>query len=71
MPISFRPMRQYMYDHNISYYFLGNEGMDGQTLHRIRHDLPVTTKTLAKLCRIMQCQPADLIEYVEGDETQE
>ena len=65
MAISFRPMRQYMSENNISYYRLGNEGIDAQTLQRIRHDLPITTTTLDSLCRIMNCQPGDLIEYIE------
>lgn len=64
MPISFQPMREYMEKNKISYYRLANEGIDAQTLQRIRHDKPVTTETLAKLCRIMRCQPGDLIEYV-------
>lgn len=66
MPISFQPMREYMEKNKISYYRLANEGIDAQTLQRIRHDKPVTTETLAKLCRIMGCQPGDLIEYVAG-----
>ena len=57
-------MREYMEKNKISYYRLANEGIDAQTLQRIRHDKPVTTETLAKLCRIMRCQPDDLIEYV-------
>ena len=57
-------MREYMEKNKISYYRLANEGIDAQTLQRIRHDKPVTTETLAKLCRIMRCQPGDLIEYV-------
>ena len=69
MSISFRPMRKYMEENHISYYRLGNEGIDPQTLQRIRHDLPITTTTLDALCRIMRCQPADLIEYRE-DESQ-
>ena len=65
MPISFRPMRQYMEQHHISFYRLANEGIDAQTLQRIRHDRPVTTDTLGKLCAIMGCQPGDLIDYQE------
>jgi putative transcriptional regulator len=62
-------MRQYMEQHHISFYRLANEGIDAQTLQRIRHDRPVTTETLGKLCHIMDCQPGDLIEYVpETDE---
>lgn len=67
MSISFRPMREYMKINNISYYRLGNEGIDAQTLQRIRHDQPITTTTLGMLCRIMKCQPGDLIEYIEDD----
>ncbi len=65
MAISFRPMREYMEKHHISYYRLGNEGIDAQTLQRIRHDQPITTTTLDALCRIMDCQPGDLIEYIK------
>lgn len=67
MSISFKPMREYMEKHHISYYRLGNEGIDPQTLQRIRHDLPITTTTLGVLCKIMHCQPGDLIEYVDDD----
>lgn len=67
MPISFRPMRQYMEQHHISFYRLANEGIDAQTLQRVRHDKPITTETLGKLCEIMNCQPADLIEYIAED----
>lgn len=58
-------MRQYMEEHHISYYWLANEGIDAQTLHRIRHDRSVTTETLGKLCALMRCQPGDLIDYQE------
>ena len=65
MPISFQPMREYMAKNKISYYRLGNEGIDAQTLQRIRHDRPVTTTTLGPLCEIMNCQPGDLVEYIK------
>ncbi|MBM6916568.1 helix-turn-helix domain-containing protein [Gemmiger formicilis] len=51
----------------ISFYRLANEGIDAQTLQRIRHDKPITTETLGKLCEIMECQPGDLIEYLRTD----
>lgn len=68
MAISFAPMREYMKTHKISYYFLGNQGIDPATLHRIRHDLNITTETLGKLCKLMNCQPSDLICYEEETE---
>lgn len=61
-------MRDFMRSHKISYYLLANEGIDPQTLQRIRHDRAVTTDTLDKLCAIMNCQPGDLIAWVEERE---
>lgn len=67
MPISFQPMREYMKKNHISFYRLANSGIDAQTLQRIRHNKPVTTDTLGRLCFIMNCQPSDLIEYHRDD----
>lgn len=67
MPISYRPLRETMKAHGISYYRLGNEGIDPQTQQRIRHDLPITTTTIEQLCRILDCQPGDLMEYIEDE----
>lgn len=67
MPISFQPMREYMEKNHISFYRLANAGIDAQTLQRIRHNKPVTTDTLGRLCFIMNCQPSDLIEYYRDD----
>lgn len=60
-------MRRYMESNGISYYRLSNQGIDPKTLQRIRHDLPITTQTLGKLCAIMQCSPGDLIAYYEEE----
>lgn len=65
MPISFDPMRAYMKTHGFTYYYLGNQGIDAKTIDRIRHDRPITTTTLSKLCALMNCQPGDLICYLD------
>ena len=56
-----------MEKNHISFYRLANAGIDAQTLQRIRHDKPVTTDTLGRLCFVMNCQPNDLIEYRRDD----
>lgn len=33
------------------------------TMQRIRHNKPITTATINKLCELTGLQPADLIEY--------
>lgn len=67
MPITFEPLRQLIAEGKTSYYFLGNQGIDGQTLQRIRHDQSITTETLGKICAILHCQPEHLIQYNEED----
>lgn len=67
MPISFEPMRRLMKQKKITFYRLANEGIDAQTLQRIRHDKPMSTETLGKLCEAMGCQPGDLIEYLQPE----
>lgn len=56
-----------MEKNHTSFYRLANSGIDAQTLQRIRHNKPVTTDTLGRLCFIMNCQPSDLIEYDRDD----
>ena len=68
MPISFAPLRAYLKENGISYYYLSNQGIDAQTLQRIRHDRPITTATLGKLCEILHCQLGDLLLYTEEPE---
>lgn len=35
-------------------------------LQQLRHGELVSWKTLGTICALLECQPGDLIEYVEG-----
>ena len=39
------------------------------TIQRLRHDLSVSYEVLAKLCALLDCQPGDIMEYVEDKQT--
>ena len=44
------------------------EKLIGQSyLQQIRHGELVSWKTMDTLCRLLKCQPAELIEYVEEE----
>lgn len=46
------------------------EKLIGQSyLQQLRHGDLVSWKTIDTLCRLLECQPGDLVEYIE--ETQE
>lgn len=46
-----------------------NEGLLSQsTLQKFRNKVGVSWENLETLCRLLECQPADLIEYIPDDE---
>jgi len=38
------------------------------TLQNIREGKGITTESIAALCEALQCQPGDIMEYVDGNE---
>jgi putative transcriptional regulator len=38
------------------------------TVQKLRGSEPLSWETLATICRLLQCQPGDIMEYVEGSE---
>ena len=37
-------------------------------IQRLRHSEPVSWSNIEQLCKLLQCQPADIMEYVEDNE---
>ncbi len=40
------------------------------TLHRLKHNKDLSTKTLNDLCRILDCNIADIVQYVPSSADQ-
>lgn len=40
------------------------------TLHRLKHNMDVSTKTLNDLCRILNCQIQDIVQYIPSEDDQ-
>lgn len=50
-----------------SSYKLRKEKLLGEaTIQRLRKDEPVSWENIDTLCRLLDCQPGDIIEYREG-----
>ena len=63
--ITYAPLWITMEEKGVSQYQLKAEGISSSTLVRLKHNEPVTTETLDKLCKILQCTIEDIIEYFE------
>lgn len=44
--------------------------MSHSTLHRLKHNMDVSTRTLNDLCRILQCDICDIVRYIPSDSDQ-
>lgn len=40
------------------------------TLHRLKHNKDISTKTLNDLCRILHCSVQDILQYIPNEEDQ-
>ena len=56
---------QKMEEKQISQYVLLKSGIDHKTLDRLKKNSNITALTLEKLCLILDCQPNDVITFVQ------
>lgn len=62
--ISYQPFYETLRERNLSTYRLINEyGVSRSLLDRLRHNRPISTRTLDDLCRILRCDVQDILCY--------
>ena len=44
--------------------------VSSSTIHKLRHNKPLTTTTLNDLCRILKCNIGDICDYVPSESDQ-
>ena len=69
MAISYKPFYQTLLRKDVSeYYLIKIEKIYANTLYRMKQGEPITTKTIDKLCEILECNVEDIIEYINTEE---
>ena len=53
-----------------NWYTLTNNHLSHSTLHRLKHNKDVSTKTLNDLCRILNCNICDIVQYIPSETDQ-
>ncbi len=51
----------------ISTYWLRKNGVGSPTIAKLQRDGNIDTVTIGKLCRLLDCQPADIMEYIPNE----
>lgn len=68
MPIKYDKLLQMMETRGITSYTLKKDNIIGQaTFKKIKEGGDIDTRTIAKLCKLLGCQPGDILEYVEEE----
>ena len=69
--IDYSPFWKTLETSSENWYTLTNKHhISNSTLHRLKHNKDVSTKTLNDLCRILSCRMQDIIRYVPSDDDQ-
>lgn len=67
--ISYQLFYETLYKKNVTEYALIYKfGLPANTIHRMKHNKPITTTTLDTLCEILQCRVEDILEYIPPED---
>ena len=64
--ISYGPLWKTMQEKEVTTYTLiYRYGFSANTINRLKHGKSITMFTLESLCKILQCTPNDIIEFLD------
>lgn len=63
--IDYSPLWQTMEKNGITQYKLLKSGIDNRTLDSLKNNRNITMLTLEKLCKIIGCEPNDIVKFTE------
>ncbi len=65
MPIVYNKLIERLDSKGITSYTMRKDNIIGQaTYKKIRDGGDIDTRTIAKLCKLLDCQPGDILEYI-------
>lgn len=63
--VSYSPLWRTMEEKKISTYTLiSKHGISGRTINNMKHNKGIAVYTLERLCKILDCTPNDVIEFL-------
>lgn len=62
--ISYKPLFEQLARKGITEYALiYKHGLSANTIHRLKHGMAISTKTLDTLCFILECEVQEILQY--------
>lgn len=70
MPIKYDKLFALVKERGKSEYYLRKNGISPSIISKLKHGSGgLDARTIEKICRLLQCQPGDIMEYVEEGDT--
>ena len=69
MSVSYKKLFNIMEERGLKKYWLRQNGINPKVVDALKNNRNVNVSTLLDLCRLLNCQPGDLLEYIQ-DESQ-
>lgn len=63
--IDYSPLWKIMDEKGISQYFLIQHGIAGKTIYNMKRNCYISTVTVEKLCKLIDCTPNDIIKFID------
>jgi len=67
MPVTYKKLFALMESRGIKKYDLRKNGIHAAVVDKLIKDGTIDTTTIANLCKYLDCQPGDIMEYVEDE----
>ena len=66
--LSYGPLWKTMKDRKVTTYTLiYKKGFSANTITRLRHNKHMNTDTMERLCKILECTPNDIVEFLPDE----
>lgn len=66
--VDYSPLWKIMEEKGISQYHLIQNGITGKTIYNMKRHSHISTSTVEKLCRIIDCTPNDIMKFIPDDQ---
>jgi len=67
MAVSYKKLFDIMEERGLKKYWLRQNGINPKVVDALKNNKNVNVSTLLELCRLLNCQPGDLLEYIPDD----
>lgn len=63
--IDYSPLWKTMEEKGITQYKMIEQGIDRRVLDSLRKNKNITLLTVEKLCKVLDCEPNDIVKFIE------